>query len=59
MRFVYAKADNTVGLELRDKAGSEDWGEMGEHCRNRINPDTLLNKLPALMGQKPMWMHCP
>lgn len=59
MRFVCAKTDNTVGLELRGKAGSEDWDEMGEHGRNRINPDMLLNKLPALMGQKPMQVHCP
>ena len=37
MRSV--KTDNTVGLEVRDKAGSEDRDEMREHYRNRINPE--------------------
>ena len=37
MRSV--KTDNIVGLELRDKAGSEAGDEMREHYRNRINPE--------------------
>lgn len=53
MRCVYIKIDNSVCLELRDTVGSEDWGEMGEQCRKKNGSDTLLNELPALMGQKP------
>lgn len=34
MRSV--KTDNTVGLELRDKAGSENWDEMGEHYETEL-----------------------
>ena len=48
-----AETDNTVGLERRDKAGCDDWGEVGKCSRNRNHPDTLLNESPALMRQKP------
>ena len=51
MRFVYAKADNTVGLELRDKAGSEDWGEMGEHCRCTRNENSHKGLLCSTHGK--------
>lgn len=50
MRCVYVKVGNLVWLELWDLVGSEDWGEMGEYCRNKNSLGILVNELLILMG---------